>query len=117
MKEADSPTSAKHPTILSRSRPHRTASTSSCFDSGHLRARTTSRTKSMSVLSSYLVVTGGNVTGLTDDSERDGLEVEIRVAELCSRLDGKSVRKSWALLGKLRVNVVDGKTLSRGTEE
>ena len=90
----------------------------------------------MRVLSRYLMVTGGNVTGLTDELEREGLvmrspsqedrrawivsltpkgrrsfesmanEHEQWVLELLSGLDAKSVHRLHADLGALRVHLV-----------
>ena len=90
----------------------------------------------MRELSRYLMVTGGNITGLTDDLERDGLvaresspsdrrawivhltpkgrrsfeamakEHEQWVLELLSGLDAKAVQRLHAELGALRVHLV-----------
>jgi DNA-binding MarR family transcriptional regulator len=90
----------------------------------------------MRVLSRYLMVTGGNVTGLTDDLERDGFVVreaspddrrawivrltpkgrrsfeamaqehEGWIHELFSGLDAKAVQQLHAHLGALRVHLV-----------
>ena len=90
----------------------------------------------MRVLSRYLMVTGGNVTGLTDELERDGLVVresspddrrawivrltpkgrklfetmahehEQWVLELFAGLDAKAVQQLHAHLGALRVHLV-----------
>jgi DNA-binding MarR family transcriptional regulator len=90
----------------------------------------------MRELSRYLMVTGGNVTGLTDDLERDALvaregsptdrrawivrltpkgrrsfeamarEHEGWILELFGRLDDGSVRQLYAQLGELRVQLV-----------
>lgn len=90
----------------------------------------------MRELSRYLMVTGGNVTGLTDDLERDGLvtregsptdrrawilrltpkgrrsfesmaqEHEEWILELFAGLDGTVVRQLHDELGKLRVQLV-----------
>jgi DNA-binding MarR family transcriptional regulator len=90
----------------------------------------------MRVLSRYLMVTGGNVTGLTDELEREGLvtrehsqedrrawivsltpkgrgsfeamakEHEQWVLELLSGLDAKAVQRLYAELGALRVHLV-----------
>ena len=90
----------------------------------------------MRVLSNYLMVTGGNVTGLTDDLERDGLVVreaspddrrawivrltpkgrksfeamakahEGWIMELFSGLDAKAVHQLHSQLGALRVHLV-----------
>jgi DNA-binding MarR family transcriptional regulator len=87
-------------------------------------------------LSRYLMVTGGNVTGLTDDLERDGLVVresspndrrawivrltpegrrtfeemarehEAWVVELFGRLDARTVRQLHEQLGELRLQLV-----------
>ena len=90
----------------------------------------------MRVLSRYLMVTGGNVTGLTDELERDGLVVreaspddrrswivrltpkgvrtfeamaqehEQWVLELFSGMDAKTVQQLYAQLGELRVGMI-----------
>jgi DNA-binding MarR family transcriptional regulator len=90
----------------------------------------------MRVLSRYLMVTGGNVTGLTDELERDGLvfregspddrrawivrltpkgrrgfeamaqEHEQWILELFSGLDAKTVQQLYTQLGALRVQLV-----------
>ena len=90
----------------------------------------------MSELSRYLMVTGGNVTGLTDDLERDGMvtredspsdrrawivrltpkgrrafeamarEHEGWVLELFGGMDDASVRQLHAQLGELRMQLV-----------
>jgi DNA-binding MarR family transcriptional regulator len=90
----------------------------------------------MRVLSRYLMVTGGNVTGLTDELERDGLVVregspddrrawivrltpkgrrgfeamarehEQWILELFAGLDAKTVQQLYAHLGALRVQLV-----------
>jgi DNA-binding MarR family transcriptional regulator len=90
----------------------------------------------MRALSRYLMVTGGNVTGLTDELERDGLVVregspddrrawilrltpkgrrafeamasehEQWVLELFKGLDAKTVQQLYAHLGALRVQLV-----------
>ncbi|HEX7382899.1 MAG TPA: MarR family transcriptional regulator [Burkholderiaceae bacterium] len=90
----------------------------------------------MRELSRYLMVTGGNVTGLTDDLERDGLvtreaspsdrrawivrltpkgrrifeamaeEHERWILELFSGLDDKAVQQLYAQLGALRVHLM-----------
>ena len=90
----------------------------------------------MRVLSRYLMVTGGNVTGLTDELEREGLvsresspddrrawivrltpkgrklfetmarEHEQWVLELFSGLDAKAVQQLHAHLGALRVHLM-----------
>jgi DNA-binding MarR family transcriptional regulator len=90
----------------------------------------------MRVLSRYLMVTGGNVTGLTDELEREGLvlrahsqedrrawivsltskgrrsfetmakEHEQWVLELLSGLEPKAVQRLYAELGALRVRLV-----------
>jgi len=90
----------------------------------------------MRVLSRYLMVTGGNITGLTDELEREGLvmrspsqedrrawivsltpkgqrsfeamakEHEQWVLELLSGLDAKAVQRLHAELGALRVHLV-----------
>jgi len=87
-------------------------------------------------LSRYLMVTGGNVTGLTDDLERDGLvlrassptdrrawivrltpkgrrafeamarEHEQWILELFAGLDGDAVQQLYRHLGTLRVHLV-----------
>jgi DNA-binding MarR family transcriptional regulator len=92
----------------------------------------------MRVLSRYLMVTGGNVTGLTDELERDGLvarEVspddrrawivrltpkgrrgfealahahEQWILELFSGLDAKTVQQLYTQLGALRVQMMRG---------
>jgi DNA-binding MarR family transcriptional regulator len=91
----------------------------------------------MRVLSRYLMVTGGNVTGLTDELEREGLVVresspddrrawivrltpkgrklfetmarehEQWVLELFSGLDAKAVQQLHAHLGVLRVHLME----------
>jgi DNA-binding MarR family transcriptional regulator len=88
-------------------------------------------------LSRYLMVTGGNVTGLTDDLDRDGLVVregsptdrrswivrltpkgrrgfesmarehEQWILELLGGLDDTVVRQLYDQLGRLRVQLVD----------
>ena len=98
----------------------------------------------MRVLSRYLMVTGGNVTGLTDELEREGLvmrspsqedrrawivsltpkgrrsfeamakEHEQWVLELLSGLDGKSVQRIYAELGALRVQLTHGRRQDPG---
>ena len=90
----------------------------------------------MRALSRYLMVTGGNVTGLTDDLERDGLVVregsaddrrawivsltpkgrrsfesmaqehEQWLLELFAGLDAKTVQQLYTQLGALRVQLV-----------
>ena len=90
----------------------------------------------MRVLSRYLMVTGGNVTGLTDELEREGVVVregspedrrawivrltpkgrrsfeamaqehEEWVLELFAGLDAKAVQQVYAHLGALRVQLV-----------
>ena len=90
----------------------------------------------MRVLSRYLMVTGGNVTGLTDELEREGMvarapspddrrawivsltptgrrtfetmasEHEQWILEMFSGLDMKTVRQMHAQLGQLRVHVM-----------
>jgi DNA-binding MarR family transcriptional regulator len=90
----------------------------------------------MRVLSRYLMVTGGNVTGLTDELEREGLVVregspddrrawivrltpkgrrsfeamaqehEQWVLELFAGLDAKAVQQLYAHLGALRVQLM-----------
>ena len=90
----------------------------------------------MSELSRFLMVTGGNVTGLTDDLERDGLVVresspgdrrawivrltakgrasfeamaeehEAWIRELFAGLDAEAVRQLHAHLGTLRVHLL-----------
>jgi len=90
----------------------------------------------MRVLSRYLMVTGGNVTGLTDELEREGVVVregspddrrawivrltpkgrrsfeamaqehEQWVLELFAGLDAKAVQQVYAHLGALRVRLV-----------
>jgi DNA-binding MarR family transcriptional regulator len=92
----------------------------------------------MRVLSRYLMVTGGNVTGLTDELEREGVVVRESVAddrrawivrltpkgrrsfeamaqeheqwilELFAGLDAKTVQQLYAHLGALRVQLVRG---------
>ena len=92
----------------------------------------------MRALSRYLMVTGGNVTGLTDELERDGLVVregspddrrawilrltrkgrrmfdamadehEQWVLELFAGLDAKTVQQLYTHLGALRVHLVHG---------
>jgi DNA-binding MarR family transcriptional regulator len=90
----------------------------------------------MRVLSRYLMVTGGNVTGLTDELERDGVVVRTHspddrrswivsltpkgrtsfeamakeheqwILEMFSGLDMKTVKQMHAQLGQLRVHVM-----------
>ena len=90
----------------------------------------------MRALSRYLMVTGGNVTGLTDELERDGLvlragspddgrawilrltpkgrasfaamasEHEQWIRELFGGLDAKTVQQLYSHLGALRVHLV-----------
>ncbi len=90
----------------------------------------------MRELSRYLMVTGGNVTGLTDDLEREGVVVresspsdrrawivrltpkgrrhfetmaqehEGWILELFAGLDAKTVQQLYAQLGQLRVHLV-----------
>ena len=90
----------------------------------------------MRALSRYLMVTGGNVTGLTDELERDGLVIRVAspddrrawivsltpkgretfaamaaeheqwILELLGGLDGKAVSQLYAHLGALRVHLV-----------
>ena len=90
----------------------------------------------MRALSRYLMVTGGNVTGLTDELERDGLVVregspddrrawivrltpkgrrgfeamasehEQWILELFAGLDAKTVQQLYAQLGALRVQLL-----------
>ena len=92
----------------------------------------------MRVLSRYLMVTGGNVTGLTDELEREGVVVresqpddrrawivrltpkgrrsfeamaqehEQWILELFAGLDAKTVQQLYAHLGALRVQLVRG---------
>ena len=92
----------------------------------------------MRTLSRYLMVTGGNVTGLTDELERDGLVVregspddrrawilrltpkgrrtfeamadehEQWILELFAGLDEKTVQQLYTHLGALRVHLVRG---------
>lgn len=92
----------------------------------------------MRVLSRYLMVTGGNVTGLTDELEREGLVVrsaspddrrawivsltpkgrrgfeamakehEQWVLELFSGMDALAVQRVYAQLGELRVHLMRG---------
>ena len=92
----------------------------------------------MRELSRYLMVTGGNVTGLTDDLERDGLvaresspadrrawivrltpkgrrsfeamaqEHERWILELLGGLDDQTVQQLYTQLGQLRVPLVQG---------
>jgi DNA-binding MarR family transcriptional regulator len=91
---------------------------------------------SMSTLSRYLMVTGGNVTGLTDELERDGAvmrenspgdrrawivrltpkgrrhfetmaaEHEAWILELFAGLDAATVQQLHEQLGRLRVHLV-----------
>ena len=93
----------------------------------------------MRVLSRYLMVTGGNITGLTDELEREGLVVrspspedrrawivsltpkgrrsfeamakehEQWVLELLSALDVKAVQRLYSELGALRVHLTNGR--------
>ena len=90
----------------------------------------------MRVLSRYLMVTGGNVTGLTDELEREGVvarapspedrrawivsltpkgrtsfeamasEHEQWILEMFSGLDMKTIKQMHAQLGELRVHVM-----------
>jgi DNA-binding MarR family transcriptional regulator len=90
----------------------------------------------MRALSRYLMVTGGNVTGLTDELERDGLVVregspddrrawivrltpkgrrgfeamaaehEAWILELFAGIDAKTVQQLYAHLGALRVQLM-----------
>jgi DNA-binding MarR family transcriptional regulator len=99
----------------------------------------------MRVLSRYLMVTGGNVTGLTDELEREGVvsrtpspddrrawivrltpkgrrsfeamakEHEQWVLELFSGLDMKTVRQLYSQLGQLRVHVMRSEPSSEDT--
>jgi len=92
----------------------------------------------MRVLSRYLMVTGGNVTGLTDELEREGVvarapspedrrawivsltpkgragfeamasEHEQWILEMFSGLDMKTVKQMHSQLGQLRVHVMRG---------
>lgn len=92
----------------------------------------------MRVLSRYLMVTGGNVTGLTDELERDGMvartakaedrrtwivgltpagrstfeamakEHEQWILEMFAGLDMKTVKQMHGQLGQLRVHVMRG---------
>jgi DNA-binding MarR family transcriptional regulator len=92
----------------------------------------------MRVLSRYLMVTGGNVTGLTDELEREGMvarapspddrrawivsltptgrrtfetmasEHEQWILEMFSGLDMKTVKQLHTQLGLLRVHVMRG---------
>ncbi|MDM0104650.1 MarR family transcriptional regulator [Variovorax sp. J22R24] len=92
----------------------------------------------MRVLSRYLMVTGGNVTGLTDELEREGVvsrtaspddrrawivsltpkgrrsfeamakEHEQWILEMFAGLDVKTVRQLHSQLGQLRVHVMRG---------
>ena len=92
----------------------------------------------MRALSRYLMVTGGNVTGLTDELERDGLvaretdpldqrgrivtltakgrrafetmarEHEAWILELFAGLDGRAVKQLHDHLGTLRVHLMRG---------
>ena len=98
----------------------------------------------MRELSKFLMVTGGNVTGLTDELERDGLVVresspsdrrawivrltpkgrasfaamaeehERWIRELFNGLDGEAVRSLHAHLGTLRVHLLDTLTPAEG---
>ena len=93
----------------------------------------------MRVLSRYLMVTGGNITGLTDELEREGLVVrspsledrrawivsltpkgrrsfeamanehEQWVLELLSALDARAVQRLYSELGALRVHLTNGR--------
>ena len=90
----------------------------------------------MRALSRYLMVTGGNVTGLTDELERDGIVVreaspgdrrawivrltpagrrgfeamarehEGWILELFAGVDARSVREMYGCLGALRVHLI-----------
>ena len=94
-------------------------------------------------LSRYLMVTGGNVTGLTDDLERDGLVVresspsdrrswivrltpqgrssfeamasehEQWILELLGHLDTRTLQQLHEQLGELRVQLVQNDHLSQ----
>ena len=94
----------------------------------------------MRVLSRYLMVTGGNVTGLTDELEREGVvsrtaspddrrawivnltpkgrrsfeamakEHEQWILEMFAGLDMKTVRQLHSQLGQLRVHVMRGES-------
>ena len=96
----------------------------------------------MRALSRYLMVTGGNVTGLTDELERDGLVArepnpddrrawilrltpkgrrafeamaqrhEQWIVELFAGLDAKTVQQLYTQLGALRVQLVQNDTSS-----
>ena len=101
----------------------------------------------MRELSRYLMVTGGNVTGLTDDLEKDGAVVRenspgdrrawiVRLTakgrrhfetmarehegwllELFSGLDAATVRQLHAQLGRLRVHLVQGNNHEASPED
>ena len=101
----------------------------------------------MSELSRYLMVTGGNVTGLTDELERDGLvaresspgdrrawivrltpkgrrhfetmaeEHEGWILELFAGLDAAAVQQLHAQLGPLRVHLVQNEQAQRGRSD
>ncbi|WP_418319979.1 MarR family winged helix-turn-helix transcriptional regulator [Piscinibacter sakaiensis] len=101
----------------------------------------------MRALSRYLMVTGGNVTGLTDELEREGLvqradspedrrtfivsltakgrssfEVmakahESWLLELFDGIDAKSVQRMFADLGELRVHLVNHNNASTSKEK
>jgi len=78
----------------------------------------------MRALSRYLMVTGGNVTGLTDELERDGIVVreaspgdrrsfeamarehEGWILELFAGVDAKAVQQMYGFLGALRVHMI-----------
>lgn len=98
----------------------------------------------MRELSRYLMVTGGNVTGLTDDLEREGSVVresspndrrawivrltpkgrrafdamarehERWILELFAGLDAKTVQQLYAHLGQLRVHLVRNENTTEG---
>ena len=101
----------------------------------------------MRELSRYLMVPGGNVTGLTDDLEQDGIVVresspsdrrawivrltpkgrrlfetmarehEGWILELFAGLDAKTVQQLYAQLGQLRVHLVRNEQASEETED
>ncbi len=101
----------------------------------------------MRVLSRYLMVTGGNVTGLTDELEREGMvarapspddrrawivsltptgrrtfetmasEHEQWILEMFSGLDMKTVKQMHTQLGLLRVHVMRGEPSARRAED
>jgi DNA-binding MarR family transcriptional regulator len=98
----------------------------------------------MRELSRYLMVTGGNVTGLTDDLAQEGMVVresspddrrawivrltakgrrhfetmarvhEGWILELFAGLDGRTVQQLYSQLGQLRVHLVRNDQIAEG---